>query len=152
MDNLKDLLKPEIIWFVLGIIMLIIEFTMPGLIIFFFGVSACFVGLLCLIFNLSLNAQLVIFILSSIASLMLLRRHVRKIFRGHVEEEQNIDENLKDFLGEKVKVIQKITPKENGKVEFHGTNWTAAADEEISKGTPVEIVGKENLTLKVKRI
>jgi len=152
MDNLKDLLKPEIIWFVLGLILLILELSMPGLIIFFFGVSACFVGLLCLIFNLSLNAQLVIFILSSIASLMLLRRHVRKIFRGHVKEEQNSNENLKDFLGEKAKVIQKITPKENGKVELHGTNWTAAADEEISKGTPVEIVGKDNLTLKVRRI
>jgi len=137
---------------VVGIIMLLLEFTMPGLIIFFFGVGACVVGILCLIFDLSLNAQLIIFILSSVAFLLLLRKHARRIFRGHVDEEQDIAENLKDFLGEKAIVIKKITPKVRGKVEFHGTNWIAVSHEEITKGAAVEIIGKENLTLKVKKI
>jgi membrane protein implicated in regulation of membrane protease activity len=35
-------------------------------------------------------------------------------------------------------------------VEFHGTDWAAEADEEIPEGTMVEIIGKENITLKVK--
>jgi len=37
-------------------------------------------------------------------------------------------------------------------VEFHGTNWLAEADEEIAVETVVEIVGKENITLKVKTL
>ncbi|MHC4750430.1 MAG: NfeD family protein [Planctomycetota bacterium] len=41
-------------------------------------------------------------------------------------------------------------PKAGGKVELHGTNWVAEADEEIAEGTVVEIIAKDNLTLEVK--
>ena len=47
---------------------------------------------------------------------------------------------------------QKIVPKLGGKVEFHGTNWEAQAEQEIAEGAVVEIVGKDNITLKVRAI
>jgi len=47
-------------------------------------------------------------------------------------------------------VVETIAPKAGGKVELHGTNWAAVADAGIPKGTAVEVIGKENLTLKVK--
>ena len=37
------------------------------------------------------------------------------------------------------------------KVAF-GTNWLAQADEEIAEGTMVQIIGKDNITLKVKSL
>jgi membrane protein implicated in regulation of membrane protease activity len=46
----------------------------------------------------------------------------------------------------------KIIPKSGGKVEFHGTNWLAEADEEIAEGATVQITGKDNITLKVKSL
>jgi len=49
-------------------------------------------------------------------------------------------------------VKEKIVPKLGGKVEFHGTDWEARSDEEITEGTVVEIVGKDNITLRVKAL
>ena len=152
MESLKEYLKPELIWFVAGVVMLILEFMLPGLIIFFFGVGACFVGALCLIFDLSLNAQLIIFILSSIILLLTLRKWLKTVFTGRIKSKEDADIGLQEFIGEKAVVIEPISPKVKGKVEFHGTNWIAESDVEIKKGSAVEIVGKENITLKVKPI
>ena len=49
-------------------------------------------------------------------------------------------------------VIKEIDPKKRGKVEFHGSHWSATADVAIKKGATVEVIGKENITLKVKPI
>jgi membrane protein implicated in regulation of membrane protease activity len=71
---------------------------------------------------------------------------------GHIVSKQDMTENLEEFVGQRAVVIEKITPKAGGKVEFHGTNWVAQADEEIAEGAVVEIIGKENITLKVKAV
>lgn len=152
MGDIKDFLEPELIWFLIGIALLILEFMVPGLVIAFFGVGACLVALVCLIIDISLNTQLIIFIVSSVLLLVFLRRWLRGIFMGHSESKQNLSEDLKEFLGARAVVKEKVGPKLAGKVEFHGTNWQACADEEIAEGVAVEIIGKENLTLKVKSL
>jgi len=153
MDTIKDFLRPEIIWFLIGLALLIMEFVLPGLIIAFFGVGAWIVALVCLFSNYvqgSVNVQLTIFILSSVLSLMCLRKWLKGVFLGHAVSKQNLKENLEEFIGQKAVVKEKITPKAGGKVEFHGTNWAAEAGEEIAVETVVEIVAKDNITLKVK--
>ncbi len=153
MDTLKDFVRPEVIWFLIGIVLLVLEFILPGLIVAFFGAGACIVGVLCLVSDYvqgSINAQLVIFIASSVSLLLLLRKWLKAIFVGHVASTQDISENLKEFIGEKAVVKREITPKAGGKIEFHGTDWEAQADQTIPEGTVVEIVGKDNITLKVK--
>jgi len=150
MDAIKEFLKPEIIWFLVGLVLLIMEFALPGLIIAFFGVGACIVAIVCLITDIGLNTQLIIFIIASVLSLVCLRTWLKGIFMGHVKSRQDMTEDLKEFVGERAVVVEKITPKAGGKVELHGTNWTAEADGEISEGTAVEVIGKDSLTLKVK--
>ena len=153
MDAIKDFLKPELIWFLVGLVLLVFEFIMPGLIIGFFGVGAWIVAIICLLSAYvtgSINAQLIIFIIASVLSLLLLRKWLKGIFIGHVKSKQDMTEDLNEFIGERVVVKAKITPKAGGKVELHGTNWEAEADEEIAEGTVVEIIAKDNLTLKVK--
>jgi len=150
MDAIKEFLKPEIIWFLVGLALLIMEFALPGLIIAFFGVGACIVAVVCLITDIGLNAQLIIFIIASVLSLVCLRTWLKGIFMGHVKSRQDMTEDIKEFIGERAVVVEKITPKAGGKVELHGTNWTAEADAEIPEGTAVEVIGKDSLTLKVK--
>jgi len=152
MDAIKDFLKPEIIWFLVGLALLIMEFAMPGLIVAFFGIGACIVAIVCLITDIGINTQLVIFMASSVLSLLCLRRWLKGIFLGHVKSKQDMTQDLQEFVGERAIVKEKITPKAGGKVELHGTNWIAEAEEEIAEGTTVEIIGKENITLKVKVI
>ncbi len=152
MDTIKDFLQPEIIWFLVGLVLLIFEFILPGLIIAFFGVGAWVVALVCLITDIGINTQLIIFIICSVLSLLCLRKWLKGIFLGHTGSKQNLKENLDEFVGQKAVVKEKIVPKAGGKVEFHGTNWLAQADEEIAEGVMVQIISKDNITLKVKSL
>jgi membrane protein implicated in regulation of membrane protease activity len=152
LDAIKDFLKPEIIWILIGMSLLIMEFMLPGLIIAFFGVGAIIVAIVCLITDISVEAQLIIFIISSVLSLLCLRSWLKGIFMGHVKGRQDMTEDIQEFIGERAVVVEKIMPKSRGKVELHGTNWTAEADVEIEEGTAVEVVAKDNLTLRVKTL
>jgi membrane protein implicated in regulation of membrane protease activity len=155
MEQLKEFIEPELIWFLVGLVLLIMEFALPGLIIGFFGVGAWIVAIVCLFSAYvtgSINAQLIIFIISSVLSLLCLRKWLKGVFLGHTGSKQDLKQNLEEFVGQRAVVKEKIVPKLGGKVEFHGTNWEANADEEIETGTTVEIIGKDNITLKVKTL
>ena len=152
METIKELLKPELIWFLVGLGLLLMEFVLPGLIIFFFGVGAWVVALLCLVMDVSLNTQLLIFIVTSVLSLVCLRKWLKGIFLGHTTSQQDMTQDLNEFIGEHAMVQEKITAQVPGKVELHGTLWTAQAEQDIDKGTPVEVIAKDNLTLTVKPV
>jgi membrane protein implicated in regulation of membrane protease activity len=152
LDAIKEFLTPEVIWFLVGLVLLVMEFMLPGLIIGFFGVGAWIVAIVCLMTDIGLNAQLGIFIASSVLSLLILRRWLKGVFLGHTGSKQDLTQNLEEYMGQRAIVKEKILPKLAGKVEFHGSDWIARADEEIAEGTVVEIVGKENITLTVKTV
>jgi membrane protein implicated in regulation of membrane protease activity len=155
MDWIKEFLRPELIWFLVGLVLLILEFMLPGLIIFFFGVGAWIVAIICLLSSYvqgSINAQLLIFIVSSVLSLLILRRWIKGVFLGHSGAKQDLMKDLNEFIGERATVIEDISPRAGGKVEFHGTNWEARAESDIVAGAVVEIIEKNNITLKVKEI
>ena len=69
---------------------------------------------------------------------------------GHIASKQNTHEDFNEFVGQNAVATTIITPKAGGRVELHGTSWKAQADEEIAEGTVVEIIGKDNITFKVK--
>lgn len=152
MDTIRGFLTPEIIWFLVGLLLLLMELVIPGLVIGFFGIGAWIVAIVCLFSTISLNAQLGLFIASSVLSLLLLRRWLKGIFLGHAGARQDLRHDLEEFVGHRAVVKEKIMPKLGGKVEFHGSNWEAQADQEIAEGTVVEIIGKDNITFKVKAL
>ena len=150
MDWLKDFLRPELIWFTVGLVLLVAEFILPGLIVAFFAVGAWIVAGVCLATPISLNAQLGLFIVSSVVLLVGARRWVKGMFGGFATDKQNANVDLNEYVGQRAIVTSPITPKLAGRVEFHGTHWTAQADEEIAAGAVVEITQKSSATLKVK--
>ena len=99
MDSWQDWMKPELVWFIAGLAMLLLEFIIPGLIIFFFGVGAFVVALLCIFFDIPINYQLLIFLGSSVLLLVILRRELSNTFMGHVGFTMDTAENLDDFTG-----------------------------------------------------
>lgn len=144
---LQDWLKPERIWFLIGFIMLLLEFALPGLIIFFFGLGAWIVAVICFFVDISIKLQLIIFIMASLLLLITLRQWTGKIIVGRRSQAR-----LSEFVGEKAVVTRQIDPDTGGRVEFQGTSWPAEADEQISEGAVVEVIGKNNITLKVKKL
>lgn len=154
-EILKEMLRPEVVWALLGMIFIMLEFAVPGLIIFFFGIGALLVSLLCLLspyIHDSINTQLIIFIVSSIVVLISLRGTLKKVFSGLVSTQQEMQDNLSEYVGKKAIVTVSIKPGRNGKIELHGTNWDAQCDKEIEEGSTVEIVGRDNITMIVKEM
>ncbi len=151
MESIKQFLHPSLIWFFIGLIMLLLEFAGPGLIIFFFAIGAWIVAILCFFLPLNLNMQLFIFILTSLLSLLFLRNHLQKVFKGHIKSQQDLGQDIDDFVGQKAMVVESISKSSPGKVEFHGTIWNAESEADIEINSHVEILAKDNLTLKVKK-
>ena len=152
MDFLREWLRPEIVWFFVGLFLLFAEMVIPGLVIAFFAFGAWVVAAVQLLYPLSLNQQLALFIMASVLSLALARSWLKSMFTGYVSSRSDGSVDLGEFVGQRAKVIEKIGPKLPGRVEFHGTTWLAEADAEITEGTVVEIREKDNLTLKVRPV
>ena len=152
METLSDWAKPEIIWFVVGLVLLLIEFAAPGLVIFFFGVGAWVVSAICFFSDISLNVQLGIFIITSILLLVVLRNRLKSLFSGFTDSKKDMNSNIQEFIGETAIVVSPIKGKLKGRVELHGTNWDASSVDDIAEGTSVEIIGKDSITLIVKKI
>lgn len=152
MEAWKEWLRPELIWFFIGLFLLFAEMVVPGLVIAFFAFGAWVVAVVHLLTPLTLNQQLALFIMASVLSLALARSWLKSMFTGYVTSRNDGSVDLGEFVGRRAMVIEKISPKLAGRVEFHGTTWLAEADGEIAEGTVVEIRQKDNLTLKVKPV
>ena len=138
--------QPAVIWFVIGFILLLLEFVLPGLILFFFGLGAWIVALATLFFDISFNEQLIIFVVSSIVTIFLLRSWVKKMIYTNKHSTEILED---EFLGKIAKVIKPISPEENGTVAFKGTVWQAASPEYLAAGQNVIITGNESILLLV---
>ncbi|NOY22497.1 MAG: NfeD family protein [Acidobacteria bacterium] len=151
MEYLKEWLKPDVIWFIVGIVLMLLEMAVPGLVIIFFGIGAIAVSVTCMIASPSLTMQLVIFIVVSGFSLALLRRWLKTRFFSSKDGLDGDPTVLDEFTGKTAVVDQPIAPGRPGKVEFKGTHWKAEAEEKIATGEIVVILEKDNITLKVSK-
>ena len=138
------------IWFCIGLSLLIAEALLPGLILFFFGFGAWITALVTWWLPLSLNLQLVLFLSSSSILLFTLRRYLKDIFSGRMLENDNPDgDDFDGDIGQTAVVKVAIHPNQKGRVEFHGSLWTAESDQSLEEEKQVKIIGKDNITLKV---
>ena len=137
----------EVIWFILGFVFFLLEFALPGLIVFFFAVGAWIVAILLLFFDFSINTQIIIFLASSILSILLFRRSLKKIMWTRKPSNQILED---EFLGKTGIAETFIGPGQNGKIGFKGTSWDARSEDIIEKGENVIIIGNESILLIVK--
>jgi len=146
MDILSD---PAVIWFLVGLGLLLLELVLPGLVILFFGAGAWVTALVCAVTDINLNFQILIFLVASLLGLVLLRKYLKNRFFSRKDSE--IQDQLEEFIGHKARAVD--TFKEGlGKVEFKGTRWTARSSESVTKGQWVIILSKDSLTLEVKPV
>ena len=139
--------RPEVFWFVLGIIFFVLELVMPGFFIFFFGVGACVTAIICLIGDPGINLQIIIFLVVSVLSLLALRKMLKNLFFFADDEKSKSIEN--EFIGKEAVTITDFDSDCRGKIEFKGTTWKAEANMPIKTGQIVKIIDKEGFTLKV---
>lgn len=141
--------KPEILWFIIGLVLFLLELVIPGFVIFFFGVGAWITALLCLVAGPGINLQVVVFAVTSILSLLIFRKMIQKRFFYVREDRSNAVED--EFTGKEAIVVADFDADKRGKVDFKGTTWKAETDSKsaIKAGQIVIILEKENFKLKV---
>lgn len=137
--------KPEMIWFMIGLVLFLLELVIPGFVIFFFGLGAWVTALVCLIADPGINIQALIFVVVSVLALVGLRKIIAKKF---FYSKDNRSEEVEDeFTGKEAIALVDFDTEKNGKVEFKGTNWKAESASAIKAGQTVIIIEKENFKL-----
>jgi membrane protein implicated in regulation of membrane protease activity len=137
--------KPELVWFIIGLVLFLLELVLPGFVIFFFGVGAWVTAFLCLVAEPGINLQAIVFGATSIISLVLLRKMIQKRFFYTREE---LSKEVEDeFTGREAVVTAAFEPGQTGKVEFKGTSWKAESEVPVHEGDRVIIKEKQSFKL-----
>jgi len=144
---MESFLNISVIWFVIGFVFFLLEFAVPGFILFFFGIGAWVVAVTTLFTDLSLSYQLLIFLASSLITVVLFRKWVRDKLGMRKASPQLLED---EFIGKTAICSEPIGPGTNGKVTFKGTDWDASAEEYISPGENVIITATKSILLTVR--
>jgi len=137
--------KPEVIWLIAGILLLLLEFATPGLLVVFFGLGALVTALLTYLTDMGIILQVISFVFFSLVFLFLLRPKFMSLLAGTSESDPE-----EEFVGHTAVAEVDIPPHQVERVEFRGTKWNAISEKAIAKGDRFVITGLDGLTLKIK--
>ena len=140
------------LWVYAGCALMFLELIVPGFVLFFFGLAAATVGVLCAVFGEAFDVswQLATFSLASVVYIAVLRRLLKKVFvGGKVEAATDFDN---ESVGRVGRVTEPIDPPKSGRVLIGDAEWTAVADMPIAAGSDVRVVAQNNLTMSVERL
>ena len=141
-------ISPILAWFLVGIAFFVFELALPGFIIFFFGIGAWCTALAVFLLDLSLSAQLGVFLITSLITLFLLRKYIQTVFIGTSQpDDPSVEARPVSDTGI---VTEDIIPPARGKVKYGGSFWQAEAEVPIKSGETVKIIEQEKLEVKVR--
>lgn len=145
---------PWLIWFLIGIVVMLAELIVPGFVIIFFGLGCMGAAVAAGAVPDAYSFQFVAFLGVSLISLVTLRKMAMKIFVGRSEVPAN-DETGNVVVGARIKIDQDIEPGSEVRVRYRGTMWTAVSLDRMSAGAEAEIVGVDSVSrscLKIKSV
>jgi len=143
-----------LIWFIVGLALVLSEFFLPGVILVFFGIAAMVVAALIHVGLIgSLGVALIVFSVLSLALLFTLRRFFKDMFVGRSRDahsgEGEVDAD--EFIGKTAVVLDAMDGRGgSGKIEFKGADWKAISSDPLSPGDDAEIVSRDGLTVHVR--
>lgn len=149
MDILSiGVLSYSVMWAILGIILIAAELMTMAFVLVFFGLGALLTAFLAWLgITPDFSSQLLVFSISSLGMLLILRTFAKKQFFRKSDISQ-------EFVGQKVKVTKAISVDSEGAVSYRGSEWIAFSDskEVIPAGAIAEITGTEGIRVKVRKI
>lgn len=140
--------SPELIWAILGIVLLALELVTFTFILSFFGIGAILTAVTTWTgLTAGISSQLAVFSVTSLLAVFLFRKTAKKMFAG-------TNDRVPDYVGEKVNVVKPIPAEGEGVIAYRGSEWIAFSDhtELISEGSKVEIIAIEGIRVKVKPV
>lgn len=152
LSDMEHILNP-LWWLIGGGVLILLEFFIPGLVVIFLGAGALITaGMLHTRYISDAYLAIVFFTVSSIFLLMTLRRLVLRFYPA-VSEKSETDEDVL-LAGQRAETMTKISALDfEGRVKYSGTSWPAkSAEGDIPAGQQVEIIGRQNINLLVRRL
>jgi membrane protein implicated in regulation of membrane protease activity len=144
------LFQPYMIWFMVGLVLILSEFALPGIILIFIGLGAWLAAFTAWMeWTPTLASQMTVFTVGSLVFLLGLRRFFTEWFMG-LSKNGDARDAEEEFAGKEVKVVSAIASGRDGKVEFKGASWNARSDDSLEPGSIAIIVSRDGLTLTVR--
>ena len=132
--------SPWLVWFLAGIAVMLAELAVPGFVIIFFGLGCWGAAAVAVFAPDAYSAQVVVFLIVSVASLMTLRKVAMRIFVGRSEGPET--EDLGNIpVGARISLDQDLEAGRVGRVRFRGAMWDAVSEDRIPAGSDAEITG-----------
>jgi inner membrane protein len=135
------------IWALAGVVLILAEFAMPGVILLFLGVAALLVAAgLWAGMEMSLNVQILVFGALAIGLVAGARERVKSWFYGRSEHAETGVETLAP--GTQVTALVDFADGV-GLVTYRGARWNAECPEPVTAGQRLWITGRRSLVLEV---
>lgn len=140
-----------LLWIIIGIVLILTELLATSVVAVFIGIGAIVTGLLLSAGLIdSLAAQLSVFSLVSIGSLVLARRRFREWFGGFSNRQGDDHSTFRNDLGEQV-VVENDFVDGLGRVTLNGVSWQAHSEDALRAGEVAWIVANQGIHLTVSR-
>lgn len=136
-------------WWILAIVLLVLEAFAPGTFFLWMGIAAGVVGaLLLFVPELGWEYQVFIFALISVISIILWRFY----FRRHppVSDQPALNRRGEQYVGRTFTLSEPIVNGQ-GKIRVDDTTWKITGEECVA-GSRVKVVGVDGVLLKVERV
>ena len=133
-------------WWVLGIVLVILEVFAPGAIFLWLGVAAGIVGVILLVIpSLTWEWQFLIFSVISVLSIVLWRNHLK----GHPTQtdQPRLNRRGEQYIG-RTFTLDEAVVNGTGKIRVDDTTWKISCDD-CKKGTRVKVTGVDGVLLVV---
>ena len=138
------------LWLLAGILLVVSELFLPGLVAVFLGLGAMLVALLRWLGLIdSLAYSFTAWFVSSLALLVVARSALQRLMPSETSFTP-LEEDV-DLFGAVAEVVETVSPDhKDGRISFQGTTWPATSDSaEIQPGAKVTILYRENLGWRV---
>ena len=132
----------------LGFLLLILEIVTPTTFFLSLAIGSFATGICAMFFN-TYNVLVPVFVVVSVASLLLFRPFLRKNQKD--KEASGVEEK---YIGKTAKVVEKVT-KYSGVITLYGERWEARlseSEEEIPENSEVKIIKNDSLIMYVEKI
>lgn len=135
-------------WIIAGLVLVIAEFMVSGLVVIFFGIAALIVGALIYLGLLQdWTWALTLFAVLSVALLVFVRRYLRDYFMGN-EVAARGPEDSAGLVGQRA-TVQGDFHNGIGTVVYRGARWQAQSSHPLKDGDMVRISEHEGIWLTV---
>ena len=133
-------------WWALAGVLLVCEMMLPGVVFLFLAVGAAVAGLLLLIVSdLSLEMQLLVFAVISVASAVSLRPMLRRL--QHHSDDPNLNARGNSLIG-KIVVLDQPILGGRGRVKMGDGSWTVTGPD-MAAGAKVRVAAVDGTELRV---